>query len=80
MTERLPDRQLDLCGTPCPLNFIRCRLTLESMTAGQILQVDLDPGEPEEMVVPGLRRDGHRVEVQPISEARVRLMVICSCE
>ena len=80
MTERLPDRQLDLCGTPCPLNFIRCRLTLETMTAGQILQVDLDPGEPEEMVVPGLRRDGHQVEVQLISEARVRLMVICSCE
>ena len=80
MTERLPDRQLDLCGTPCPLNFIRCRLTLETMTAGQILQVDLDPGEPEEMVVPGLRRDGHQVEVQLISEARVRLKVICSCE
>ena len=32
------------------------------------------------MVVPGLRRDGHQVEVQLISEARVRLMVICSCE
>ena len=80
MTERLPDRQLDLCGTPCPLNFIRCRLTLESMVPGQLLQVDLDPGEPEEMVVPGLRRDGHQVEVQLISEARVRLSVICSCE
>ena len=80
MMERLPDRQLDLCGTPCPLNFIRCRLTLESMAPGQLLQVDLDPGEPEEMVVPGLRRDGHQVEVQLISEARVRLSVICSCE
>ena len=80
MTERLPDRQLDLCGTPCPLNFIRCRLTLESMAPGQLLQVDLDPGEPEEVVVPGLRRDGHQVEVQLISEARVRLSVICSCE
>jgi len=80
MTERFPDRQLDLCGTPCPLNFIRCRLTLESMAPGQLLQVDLDPGEPEEMVVPGLRRDGHQVEVQLISEARVRLSVICSCE
>ena len=79
MTERLPDRQLDLCGTPCPLNFIRCRLTLESMVPGQLLQVDLDPGEPEQMVVPGLRRDGHQVEVQLISEARVRLSVICSC-
>ena len=78
MTERLPDRQLDLCGTPCPLNFIRCRLTLESMTAGQCLQVDLDPGEPEEMVVPGLRRDGHQVHVERLSDAQVRLKVICA--
>ena len=78
MTERLPDRQLDLCGTPCPLNFIRCRLTLESMTAGQCLQVDLDPGEPEEMVVPGLRRDGHKVHVEHLSDVQVRLKVICA--
>ena len=78
MTERLPDRQLDLCGTPCPLNFIRCRLTLESMSSGQYLQVDLDPGEPEEMVVPGLRRDGHQVYVEHLSDAQVRLKVICA--
>ena len=78
MTERLPDRQLDLCGTPCPLNFIRCRLTLESMSSGQYLQVDLDPGEPEEMVVPGLRRDGHQVHVEHLSDVQVRLKVICA--
>ncbi len=80
MTDRPPDRQLDLCGTPCPLNFIRCRLTLESMSVGQCLQVDLDPGEPEEMVVPGLRRDGHQVQVERLSDVQVRLMVICASE
>ena len=78
MTERLPDRQLDLCGTPCPLNFIRCRLMLESMRAGECLQVDLDPGEPEEMVVPGLCRDGHQVQVERVSDTQVRLTVICA--
>ena len=80
MIDRPPDRQLDLCGTPCPLNFIRCRLTLESMSVGQRLQVDLDPGEPEEMVVPGLRRDGHQVQVERLSDVQVRLMVICASE
>ena len=80
MTDRPPDRQLDLCGTPCPLNFIRCRLMLESMSVGQCLQVDLDPGEPEEMVVPGLRRDGHQVQVERLSDGQVRLMVICASE
>ena len=78
MMERHPDHQLDLCGTPCPLNFIRCRLTLESMTTGQCLQVDLDPGEPEEMVVPGLRRDGHQVFVERLSDVQVRLKIICA--
>ena len=78
MTERHPDHQLDLLGTPCPLNFIRCRLTLESMTTGQCLQVDLDPGEPEEMVVPGLRRDGHQVFVERLSDVQVRLKIICA--
>tara|TARA_B100001121_G_scaffold183453_1_gene160119 strand:+ start:326 stop:478 length:153 start_codon:yes stop_codon:yes gene_type:complete len=50
------------------------------MSVGQCLQVDLDPGEPEEMVVPGLRRDGHQVQVERLSDVQVRLMVICASE
>ena len=80
MEARQPDQVLDLCGTPCPLNFIRCRLALETLASGQCLQVDLDPGEPEEMVVPGLRRDGHGVRVERLGPDRVRLLVICSGE
>ena len=80
MEARQPDQVLDLCGTPCPLNFIRCRLALETLASGQCLQVDLDPGEPEEMVVPGLRRDGHAVTVERPGPDRVRLLVICSGE
>ena len=80
MAARQPDQVLDLCGTPCPLNFIRCRLALATLSAGQCLQVDLDPGEPEEMVVPGLRRDGHGVMVEHLGPDRVRLLVICSGE
>jgi hypothetical protein len=48
------------------------------MRSGECLQVDLDPGEPEEMVVPGLRRDGHQVKVERVSDALVRLVVICA--
>ena len=53
-------RSLDLRGTPCPVNFIRCRLALESMQSGECLDVQLDRGEPEEMVIPGLRDEGHQ--------------------
>ncbi len=75
-----PAARLDLRGTPCPLNFIRARLALETITPGDWLQVDLDAGEPQRMVAEGLAADGHRVEaVQParpeFPAAVVRLLI-----
>ena len=70
-------RSLDLRGTPCPVNFIRCRLGLESMQVGEILHVQLDRGEPEEMVIPGLRDAGHQVVVTDRDPASVMLEVTC---
>ncbi len=60
-----PQVDLDLRGTPCPLNFIRTRLALEKIPFGALLVVDLDRGEPEQMVVEGLRGEGHRISVGP---------------
>lgn len=72
-----PRERLDLRGTPCPLNFIRTRLALEKLSPGSWLQVDLDAGEPEQMVEEGLRQDGHRVEKRPLPGGAlgVRLLV-----
>ena len=47
------------------------------MAAGQVLEVSLDRGEPEAMVVPGLRQDGHLVELDGGDESWVSLRVIC---
>ena len=77
MAEPGPDQRLDLRGTPCPVNFIRCKLTLETMASGEVLSVTLDRGEPEAMVVPGLEQDGHRVEVEDGDDHWVALRVIC---
>ena len=59
------------------MNFIRCRLTLESMAPGQILTVLLDRGEPEAMVLPGLEQDGHQVCVKAGEGAWISLKVTC---
>jgi len=56
------DEQLDLRGTPCPLNFVRTKLKLERMAPGSLLEVWLDPGEPIEQVPDSLKMDGYRVE------------------
>ena len=57
-----PDRKLDLRGTPCPMNFVRTKLQLEQMNAGQRLEVWLDPGEPIEQVPDSLTMAGYTVE------------------
>ena len=35
----MSERTLDLRGTPCPVNSIRCRLMLESIDVGDQLEV-----------------------------------------
>ncbi|MFZ4677424.1 MAG: sulfurtransferase TusA family protein [Nodosilinea sp.] len=57
-----PDGQLDLRGTPCPINFVRTKLQLEKMPAGALLEVWLDAGEPVEQVPDSLTMEGYRIE------------------
>ncbi len=57
-----PDAQLDLRGTPCPINFVRTKLRLEQMKPGSLLEVWLDQGEPIEQVPDSLTMAGYKVE------------------
>ena len=41
---------LDLKSIPCPLNVVKCKLALEKLKVDQTLLVNIDKGEPEEMV------------------------------
>jgi TusA-related sulfurtransferase len=56
------DAQLDLRGTPCPLNFVRTKLKLQQMQPGNLLEVWLDPGEPIEQVPDSLTMSGYTIE------------------
>ena len=56
-----PNEQLDLRGTPCPLNFVRTKLFLEKMPPNQILEVWLDKGEPIEQVPNSLQMSGYQI-------------------
>jgi tRNA 2-thiouridine synthesizing protein A len=54
---------LDLRGVPCPLNWVRARLTLEMMREGEALELLLDDGEPIQSVPRSAADDGHDVTV-----------------
>jgi TusA-related sulfurtransferase len=65
----MEEAHLDLRGTPCPLNYVRARLAFEKVPEGGHLLLDLDAGEPEQMVAEGLRGDGHDVEMIEVGDA-----------
>ncbi len=54
-------RFLDLRGIRCPQNYVRIKLALEEIDAGEKLEVFLDDGEPMRNVPRSLKDDGHRI-------------------
>lgn len=76
----LPDAQLDLRGTPCPINFVRTKLRLEQLPPGALLEVWLDPGEPIEQVPDSLIMEGYGIELLEDREGFFALRVRCPLE
>lgn len=55
------DYFLDITDQVCPLTFVRTKLAVERLSAGQILEVRLNPGEPLINVPRSLAEHGHKV-------------------
>ena len=51
-------KYLDLKSVPCPLNVVKIQLALEKLSKNEQLIVELDKGEPEEMVLKNLKEMG----------------------
>ena len=51
-------KYLDLKSVPCPLNVVKIKLALEKLSKHEQLIVELDKGEPEEMVLKNLKEMG----------------------
>ena len=61
MNEVRVDERIDLSGVICPNNFVKTKLKLEEMQAGQILEVILDNGEPIKNVPRAVKEEGHQI-------------------
>ncbi len=69
------DAELDLRGVICPYNFVKTKLKLETMLAGQILAVLLDEGDPIRNVPRSVSDDGHIVLSQEPLAQFYRVMI-----
>jgi TusA-related sulfurtransferase len=55
--------ELDITALRCPMTWVRTKLTLERLAAGETLLVRCPPGEALENVPRSAREAGHGVEV-----------------
>jgi len=74
------DAELDLRGVICPYNFVKTKLKLETMGAGQVLAVILDDGEPIRNVPRSVSDDGHTVLRQELFDHAYRVIIRKRCE
>jgi len=52
---------IDLRGVGCPTNFVKAKLALEDIVAGETAQILLDDGEPVKNVPRSLKAEGHKL-------------------
>jgi TusA-related sulfurtransferase len=57
-------RTLDITGLTCPMTWVRTKLELERMAAGDVLTVACAPGEALENVPRSAEEAGHEVAVE----------------
>ncbi len=63
------NQYINLKGVPCPLNFVKTKLKLEAMEAGEVLEVELDDGEPIINVTASVKEEGQRIlKVEKVGE------------
>jgi TusA-related sulfurtransferase len=59
----MPARTLDISALTCPMTWVRTKLELERMPAGEALEVRCSPGEALDQVPRSAREAGHDVTV-----------------
>jgi len=55
------DQRIDITNDICPMTFVKTKLKLETMNAGEVLEVTLREGEPLSNVPKSVKEDGHKV-------------------
>ena len=69
-------KHLDLKFVPCPLNVVKIKLALEKLSKNEQLIVELDKGEPEEMVLNNLKEMGCLFKQIIESEKSIKIKIL----
>lgn len=76
MRELTPDASVDIRREVCPMTYVRTKLKLETLRAGQVLEVLLKGDEPTKNVPLSARDEGHQIVSQTEQpDGTVRLLI-----
>ena len=67
---------LDLKCIPCPLNVVKVKLALEKLSTNEELIIDLDKGEPEEIVQKTLKEMGYFFKKIEENENSIKIKIL----
>jgi TusA-related sulfurtransferase len=60
-TDASADKRLDLSGEVCPYTFVKSKLAMEAMAAGEVIRITLDNSESASNVPRSIELEGHEV-------------------
>ena len=69
-------KYLDLKSVPCPLNVVKIKLALEKLSKNEQLIVELNKGEPEEMVLKNLKEMGYLIKQIKENEKFIQIKIL----
>ena len=76
MTEVRVDEELNLRGEVCPYTFVKSKLALEELEAGQVLRVIVDNQSSADNVPRSLANEGQKVlEVSKVNDTDWAILV-----
>jgi len=73
--EQAGPRSVDLTGYVCPMTFVRFKLEIDKLAAGERLEIILKRGEQIQNVPRSIKAEGHQIESVKDENGTFRLVV-----
>lgn len=61
MADYTIDDTIDITDVVCPITFVKAKVALEELDAGQVLSIRMNDGEPVQNVPRSIKEEGHRI-------------------
>ena len=70
------DSFVDITDVVCPMTFVKAKVAIESIDAGQVLEIHMNGGEPIQNVPRSMKDEGHKVlDVQANDDGTFNILV-----